>query len=77
MKISIDDRGNVALDNAYDTKGIEGIDVKMESILAKLKVFDDKQIVDSFDKLESLYPNMASFNQFLSEWNDVLNEVIL
>lgn len=77
MKISIDESGNVSLDTAYDTSGIDTIHTKMDSILSQLKTFDATQIEDMAETLNELYPKMVSFEQFLEEWQDVLSEVKL
>ena len=75
MNISIDSDGNVHLDTAYNTTGIDTISTKMNSVLNMLKTFDPAQIDAMTTKLNSIYPTITNFNQFMDEWFDVLHEV--
>jgi hypothetical protein len=77
MNISIDENGNVSLDNTYTTGGIDTIEGKMSQILSTMKTFDETQIQSVVDKLNSLYPDMVNFDQFFTEWLSVLGEVEL
>lgn len=77
MNISIDSDGNVTVDKTYSTTGIDTINTRMNAILATIKTFDPAQITTMTNTLNTIYPQMVNFEQFLTEWEDVLSEVIL
>lgn len=77
MNISIDSDGNVTVDKTYSTTGIDTINTRMNAILATIKTFDPTQITSMTNTLNTIYPQMVNFEQFLTEWEDVLSEVTL
>lgn len=77
MRITIDENGNVTLNTSFDTARVDTLYTKMDSVLATIKTFDSNQIDVMANKLNSIYPAMINFNQFIDEWLDVLDEVSL
>lgn len=77
MKISIDGSGNVSLDTSYDSTGINTINSNMVSMLNTLKTFDSDQINGLKNELNSLYPTLINWTEFINEWQDVKGEVEL
>jgi len=76
MQVSISN-GNVSLDTTYDNNNIVNLNTQMITILNNLKQFDATQINALSSTLNTLYPTLVSFTQFLDQWEQVFGKVVL
>lgn len=77
MNINLDSNGYVQVNNTYDTGNIDTLEVKLNTLLNRLSVYDVKTINKSVDIMLKEYPRLTSFNDMLNKWTDVLNRADL
>lgn len=76
MNISIDDQGYVQVDTSFSPGNIDSLSNKMQEILNRVRALNFEQVEKMGEALYSVHQNFDSFEQFIDQWNDVLDEVM-
>lgn len=77
MTISMDSAGYVQINTAYDSTNISGQATAMTGILNTVKTYDPSQMTAMLSALKTVYSTSDSFDTFLNNWQDVVNEVMV
>lgn len=77
MNISFGDNNSINVDFSVTTTNIVSINAQLKTILADMQTFEPAQIIALKNELNSLYLTLNNFDKFLSEYEELREEVYL
>lgn len=77
MDISFGDSNSVNVNFSVTNTNIVTINTQLKSILADMQTFEPAQIIALKNELNSLYLTLNNFDKFLSEYEELREEVYL
>ena len=78
MNISLDGNGYAQINSALNPTNLSDVYNRMTNILNTMKQLDNNQIINATNTLVDRYRNVdTNFIEFLTEWQAVLDKVVL
>lgn len=78
MNIHLDGNGYAQIDSALNPTNLTDIQNRMTNLLNTMKQLDNNQIINATNTLVDRYRNVdTNFTEFLTEWQAVLDKVVL
>lgn len=78
MDISLNGNGYAQIDSTLNPTNLTDIQNRMTNLLNIMKQLDNNQIINATNTLVNRYRNVdTNFTEFLTEWQTVLNKVVL
>lgn len=77
MDISFGDNNSVNVNFSVTNTNIVTINTQLKSILADMQTFEPAQIIALKNELNSLYLTLNNFDKFLSEYEELREEIYL
>ncbi len=76
MDINIDGNGNIVRDTNYITNNIDNCNNKMNNILNSISNLDNTNHNLLLEKLKAAHFNISNFNEILTQFQAIVNEVV-
>ena len=78
MNISLDGNGYAQIDSTLNPTNLSDVQNRMTTLLNTMKQLDNNQIINATNALIDRYRNVdTNFTDFLTEWQAVLDKVVL
>lgn len=77
MNISFGDSNSINVDFSVTNANIVSINTQLKTILSDMQTFEPAQIIALKNELNSLYLTLNNFDKFLSEYEELREEVYL
>lgn len=78
MNIHLDGNGYAQIDSALNPTNLTDIQNRITNLLNTMKQLDNNQIINATNTLVDRYRNVdTNFTEFLTEWQAVLDKVVL
>lgn len=78
MNIHLDGNGYAQINSALNPTNLTDIQNRMTNLLNTMKQLDNNQIINATNTLVDRYRNVdTNFTEFLTEWQAVLDKVVL
>lgn len=78
MNISLDGNGYAQIDSTLNPTNLSDVHNRMTNILNTMKQLDNNQIINATNTLVDRYRNVdTNFTEFLTEWQALLDRVVL
>lgn len=78
MNISLNGNGYAQIDSALNPTNLSDVQNRMTNLLNTMKQLDNNQIINATNTLVDRYRNVdTNFTEFLTEWQAVLDKVVL
>lgn len=78
MDISLNGNGYAQINTALNPTNLTDVQNRMTNLLNTLKQLDNSQIINATNTLVDRYRNVdTNFTEFLTEWQAVLDKVVL
>lgn len=78
MNISLDGNGYAQINTALNPTNLTDVQNRMINLLNTMKQLDNNQIINATNVLVDRYRNVdTNFTEFLTEWQELLNKVVL
>ena len=78
MNISLNGNGYAQIDSALNPTNLSDVHNRMTNLLNTMKQLDNNQIINATNTLVDRYRNVdTNFTEFLTEWQAVLDKVVL
>lgn len=78
MNISLDGNGYAQINTALNPTNLTDVQNRMTNLLNTMKQLDNNQIINATNTLVDRYRNVdTTFTEFLTEWQALLDKVVL
>lgn len=78
MNISLDGNGYAQIDSTLNLVNLTDVQIRMTNLLNTMKQLDNNQIINATNTLVDRYRNVdTNFTEFLTEWQALLDKVVL
>ena len=78
MNIHLDGNGYAQIDSTLNPTNLSDVQNRMTNLLNTMKQLDNNQIVNATNTLVDRYRNVdTNFTEFLTEWQSLLDKVVL
>lgn len=78
MNISLDGNGYAQINTALNPTNLTDVQNRMTNLLNTMKQLDNNQIINATNTLVDRYRNVdTNFTEFLTEWQALLDKVVL
>lgn len=78
MNISLDGNGYAQINTALNPTNLSDVQNRMINLLNTMKQLDNNQIINATNTLVDRYRNVdTNFTEFLTEWQALLDKVVL
>lgn len=78
MNISLNGNGYAQIDTALNPTNLTDVQNRMTNLLNTMKQLDNNQIINATNTLVDRYRNVdTNFTEFLTEWQALLDKVVL
>lgn len=78
MNISLNGNGYAQIDSALNPTNLSDVQNRMTNLLNTMKQLDNNQIINATNTLVDRYRNVdTNFTEFLTEWQAILDKVVL
>lgn len=78
MNISLNNNGYAQIDSTLNPTNLTDVQNRMTNLLNTMKQLDNSQIINATNTLVDRYRNVdTNFTEFLTEWQSLLDKVVL
>lgn len=78
MDISLNGNGYAQIDSTLNPTNLTDVQNRMTNLLNTMKQLDNNQIINATNTLVDRYRNVdTNFTEFLTEWQAILDKVVL